>query len=325
MLRFLIIRFSSIGDIVLTTPVVRCLKQQFENSEIHYVTKRQYVPIIKSNPYIDKIHVFDKHFNQIVSEIKSEKVDYIIDLHGSLRSRLLRIRLNKPSFVFPKLNFQKWIMVRLRINLLPQIHIVDRYMLTLKKFDVDNDGQGLDYFLSESDQVHLTTLPEEFRQGYIVLAAGAKHNTKQIPQHRMIALCDMLHKPVIILGGPEDFSKAEEVRRESKTKILNGCGKFTLNQSASIVKQSHLVITPDTGIMHIAAAFQKNILSLWGNTIPEFGMSPYLPGEKSKIYEIFGLSCRPCSRLGFESCPKKHFHCMMDLPVAEIASLANSL
>jgi len=125
------------------------------------------------------------------------------------------------------------------------------------------------------------------------------------------------------LGGKEDFEKGERISNSIGENVFNACGKFNINQSASLVKQAKKVITNDTGLMHIAAAFRKDIISLWGNTIPEFGMFPYMPGDenKSHILEVKDLSCRPCSKLGYKSCPKKHFDCMQKIDVDEIIQL----
>lgn len=124
--------------------------------------------------------------------------------------------------------------------------------------------------------------------------------------------------PLILLGGKEDAAIAEQVYQFHKNKTINLCGKLNLNQSASIIQQANKVITSDTGLMHIAAAFKKDIISLWGNTIPEFGMGPYLAGKDSQILEVKGLSCRPCSKLGYKKCPKGHFKCMNDIVITEI-------
>lgn len=321
--RFLIIRFSSIGDIVLTTPVLRCLKTQQGNCEIHYVTKKQFLPLLEANPYIDRLHVFDGDLSSLVAELRPFRFDAIFDLHGSLRSRLLTLKLRRRSYVFPKLNARKWLMVKFKINLLPPIHIVDRYLSTLKTFNIRNDNQGLDYFIPPSGEVDVQSLPAPFRQGFIVIATGGKHNTKQITADQMTELCGLLKYPVILLGGKEDAAKAEEVKARSGHTILNGCGLYSLNQSASLVKQSRAVIAPDTGIMHIAAALKKPVLSIWGNTIPGFGMYPYMPDPRSVLFETKGLSCRPCSKLGYPACPKGHFRCMLSHSMSEIAEKAN--
>ena len=323
--RFLIIRLSSIGDIVLTTPVIRCLKKQVPEAEIHYLTKKENNSLLSSNPFIDKIHIFEGNLSETISLLKKEKFDYIIDLHHNLRSLLIKINLLRPSFSFNKINLLKWIKVHLKIDHLPKTHIVDRYLRTLRKFGVKNDNAGLDYFITEKEEVTLNDLPEEFRSGYLVLTAGAKHFTKQIPVEKMVEICNILKQPVIILGGKEDFEKAETVKQNSTSYIYNGCGKFSINQSASLILQSNAVITSDTGLMHISAAFHKIIISIWGNTIPEFGMSPYMPDKASRMFEVEGLSCRPCSKIGFQSCPKKHFDCMMKQNSGEIAEYMNSV
>jgi ADP-heptose:LPS heptosyltransferase len=121
---------------------------------------------------------------------------------------------------------------------------------------------------------------------------------------------------IIVVGDKSDAEVAEKLA-EKFTHVGDACGKFSINQSASIIQQSKAVITSDTGLMHIASAFKKKIFSLWGNTIPEFGMGPYLPGEGSRILET-KISCRPCSKLGYHKCPKGHFRCMMEINISEI-------
>lgn len=325
-MKVLIIRFSSIGDIVLTTPVVRCVKTQLENCELHYCTKKQYRGILEANPYIDKLHLLGDSLDELISGLRKENFDYIIDLHHNLRTRIIKLRLGKKAYSFDKLNYEKWLMVNLKIDKLPNRHIVDRYMDTVAPLGVKTDALGLDYFIPEKDEVEPEWLPETHRQDYVAYALGAQHNTKKLPLNRMIELCDRINKPVVLLGGKEDVDNANKIeefflRRESgasyeegllelnkKTIIYNACGKFNLNQSASLVKGARYVFSHDTGLMHIAAAFQKHIFSIWGNTIPEFGMYPYR--TKFTILEKKGLKCRPCSKIGYSKCPQQHFLCM---------------
>jgi ADP-heptose:LPS heptosyltransferase len=317
--KFLIIRLSSIGDIVLTTPVLRCLKKQFTNAEIHFLTKHEYTLLVAENPYVDKVHSFEGDLLKIIRILQNENIDYIIDLHHNLRSLIIKILLNKPSFSFNKLNLAKWIRVRFKINLLPKVHLVDRYLNTIKVFGISNDGAGLDFFIPEKDEVKIIDLPLELHKGYIAIAVGAKHYTKQLPVRKMVELCNNIEIPIILLGAKEDFSKAEIVKQLSWNFIYNACGKYSLNQSASVIQSSNLIITPDTGLMHISAALHKIILSVWGNTIPEFGMSPYMPHQDSRIFELYNLPCRPCSKIGYSKCPKGHFKCMFGIPVSLIS------
>jgi len=318
--KFLIIRFSSIGDIVLTTPIVRCLKNQVPDAEVHYLTKKQFLPVLEANPYIDKIFTIKDKVSEVLHELRGETYDQIIDLHKNIRSKQVISKLNKHSSSFNKINIAKWLVVNFKIHRLPNIHIVDRYFETIQNLDVRNDLKGLDYFIPEKDIVSLDFLPDQFQGGYIGWVIGGKHNTKIYPEEKVIEICKTIKSSVILLGGPEDAEKGERIQKAVGEKIFNSCGKFNINQSASLVKQAQKIFTNDTGLMHIAAAFKKEIYSFWGNTIPEFGMYPYLPGEenKSHILEVKNLKCRPCSKIGYQKCPKKHFDCMHKIEIEKI-------
>ncbi len=312
-MKFLIIRFSSIGDIVLTTPVIRCLKQQVEDAEVHYLTKKSFAGIIESNPFVDKIHVMQDDWNKMIVELKKEQFDCIIDLHHNLRTlRIKRALKSAQSFSFNKLNIEKWLLTALKINRLPDIHIVDRYLQTVQSFGVKNDGKGLDYFIPEKDEVPVMDLPMSHHAGFIGIVIGAALNTKKLPLHKLTDLCKKIQHPIILLGGPEDKEEGEQIAAIDPVKIYNACGKFNLNESADLVRKARLIVTHDTGLMHIAAAFKKPVISVWGNTMPEFGMTAYYGKTENKDlrFEIKNLSCRPCSKIGYKKCPKGHFKCM---------------
>ncbi|MDD5570275.1 MAG: glycosyltransferase family 9 protein [Bacteroidales bacterium] len=299
------------------------MKKQLNNVEIHYLTKKKYLEIPENNPYIDKIYCIEKNISEVTEDLKKENYTHIIDLHHNLRTFIVKHKLCKPSHSFDKLNIEKWIYVNFKINILPEIHIVDRYMNTVKFLGVTNDNKGLDYFIPQVDEVDLNRLPQNFRNGYIGFVIGGLQNTKCFPVEKIISVCKKINYPVIILGGKNDFEKGEQIAEEVGDNIFNACGKYNINQSASIVRQAKKIITNDTGLMHIASAFKKDIISLWGNTVPAFGMYPYLPGEKSKIIEINEIRCRPCSKLGFVKCPYVHFKCMKMIDEEEIIKLLN--
>ena len=312
-IKFLIIRFSSIGDIVLTSPVIRCLKEQVPNSEIHFITKRKYESIVAANPNIEKVHVFDENLIGMFPSLKEEKFDYIIDLHHNFRSGRIKRRVNAPSFSVNKLNWRKMLLIRLKINRLPKKHIVNRYLETVSTFDVKNDGRGLDFFIPKKEEFKKDELPEPFQKGYLAFVIAGTYFTKKYPVDKVSEICQNIDFPVILLGGKTEFDEGETILSQSKGNVLNYAGKISLNQSASLVRNANLVLTNDTGLMHIAAAFKKKILSFWGNTVPDFGMVPYQPNQVSEIFEVPDLKCRPCSKLGHKKCPKKHFKCMNDI------------
>ena len=312
-IKFLVIRFSSIGDIVLTSPVVRGLKQQVENAEVHFVTKKKHADLVSSNPHIHKVHLLDESLSDLIAELENEKFDYIIDLHQNFRSNRIKRSLKSPAYSFEKLNWQKWLMVRFKINRLPAKHIVDRYLETVSRLNVINDQAGLDYFIPEEEAFRQEDLPVPFQNGYVAFVIAGTYFTKKLPDEKISKICHEIAYPVILLGGKEETETGEKVLSQSKGNVLNYAGKITLNQSASLVRDAKLVLTNDTGLMHMAAAFQKKILSFWGNTIPEFGMTPYQADEASEILDVPNLKCRPCSKLGHQKCPKKHFRCMNDI------------
>ena len=316
-MKILVIRFSSIGDIVLTTPVIRCLKNQIDDVEIHVLTKKKYSSLYKTNPYINKVYEYDDSLKKNIEELKLENYDYIVDLQKNKRSLRVTRALHKPHSSFPKLNFKKFLLTTFKINLMPDIHIVDRYFKAVEKLGVTNDYQGLDFFISEKNDYPLSELPENFQKGYHAFVIGGTYKTKILPAVKIVEIIQKLNEPVILLGGPDDVERAEEILSAISCQLsaISLVGKINLEQSASIVKKAKSVLTNDTGLMHIAAAFHKNIVSVWGNTVPELGMYPYLPKEKEKchIVECKDVKCRPCSKLGFKECPKRHFKCMMKI------------
>lgn len=318
-MKILIIRFSSIGDIVLTSPVVRCLKKQLGNAELHYLTKPAFSGIVEANPYISQVKLLDKDWKKMMTDLQSENYNLIVDLHHNLRTWRIKRGLKKVKYVaFNKLNYEKWLMVRFKINKLPNIHIVDRYLDTIKFLGVANDGDGLDFFIKDQDKMHIANmLPANYQNGYIGIVIGASYETKQLPLSKLLELCQTIKKPIVLLGGKEDAANGEALSILDPERIFNACGKFPLMESAFLVSQANKIISHDTGLMHMAAAFQKPIASVWGNTIPEFGMYPYYGKheDQNASFQVDNLSCRPCSKIGYHQCPKKHFKCMEEQDV----------
>ncbi len=315
-MKILIIRFSSIGDIVLTTPVTRCLKLQL-NAEIHYLTKPNFESILNTNPFINKVHVLDISLIAKAKELQAENFDFVIDLHNNIRTFIFKKALGVKAYSFPKLNIEKFLFVNFKVNKMPNIHIVERYFKPAEKLGITNDGKGLDYFLPTHFKFDY---PIDLDKPYITWAIGAQHFTKRFPIIKIIAICNKVNLPIYLLGGKDDETNGNEITSKTNGNVVNLCGKLSLHQSAYVVKKGQLLITNDTGLMHIGSAFQKRIISLWGNTTPAFGMYPYYGNSQVKqtLFENNIINCRPCSKIGFNSCPKKHFKCMEDLDLQAI-------
>lgn len=330
-MKFLLIRFSSIGDIAQTTPVIRCLRQHYPDAEIHFLTKREYEPMMRHNPYLNEVIVLDDHLLTTIARLRQYRYDYIIDLHHNLRTFVIKHALNTTSFSFPKLNIEKWLLTRFHINLLPQgVHLVDRYFEAFALLGVTNDGLGLDYFLGEDETVNVAAeLPEGFADGYIGWVIGAKHFTKVFPKEKVVATIQLLHAQfpaarIVLIGGKEDVANGDFIATHTGANVFNACGKYTLNKSVSLVAQADMVIGNDTGLTQIAPAFKKPVISLWGSTSIVFGVAPYLAHQTqgSAVIEVQQLPCRPCTKFGRKECPEGHFRCMRDI---EEQTIVNSL
>lgn len=318
-MKLLIIRFSSIGDIVLTTPVMRCLKQQLPDAEIHFLTKQNFKPVTEHNPYIGKFFYYNNNLAQLQQQLKAERYDYVIDLHKNIRSYILRLSLKAKTLSYKKLSMQKFLLTKLHINLMPKKHITTRSLEAVYLLGVKDDGKGLDYFIAEKDIVPLDAIPMTHRFGFIAIVIGASYFTKKLPVEKLQQLCKQLNHPVILIGGKEDEAEGAAIAAIDTIKIYNACGKFNLNQSADLVRQSKLVISHDTGLQYIACAFKKPVLALWGGTSPKLDVEPYYgkmftesPYTKFtyKNFIVPGLPCQPCSNYGTRKCPRGHFKCM---------------
>lgn len=309
--KFLIVRFSSIGDIVFTTPLIRCLKEQYPGAEIHYVVKKKFAMVLANNPYIDQLHFFEGNLMDLVARFKQEHFDYIIDLHKTIRSYLLRFLLRRKVLTFRKLSIEKLLITRLGVDLLPKNkHIVERILDAVKPLNVYNDFKPVDYFLRPDEQFDIRTLPAHFQQGFVAFVIGGQHFTKRLPFEKLRAICSQLQRPIVLVGGPEDKAVADQLERELGDFVYNVCGRLSFNTSVSVIAQATVVVAHDTGLLHIAGAFNKPVVSVWGATSPDkFGVWPYLISDHYEA-RVPGLRCHPCSNFGTESCPRGHFACM---------------
>ncbi|HNR53651.1 MAG TPA: glycosyltransferase family 9 protein [Flavobacteriales bacterium] len=322
-MKVLVLRFSSIGDIVLTSPVLRCVKQQLQGAEVHVATKAVFADLVRFNPHVDKVHELKDDLGELIRSLKKEGFDAVVDLHHNLRTTRVKRALGVRSSSFPKLNIEKWLMVNFKLDRLPKEHIVDRYFRAVEDLGVHNDMAGLDLFVPPEREIDMRALPEAHRQGYTALAIGAAHATKRLPPHKLIELARSVAGPVILIGGKEDQEVARSIASTVGGRVFDATGRYDILGSASLIRQASRVIAHDSGAMHIAAAFKRPVMSIWGNTIPEFGMGPYMPThpQRARVAQV-ELPCRPCSKIGYERCPEGHFRCMEDQDLNAIATFA---
>jgi ADP-heptose:LPS heptosyltransferase len=314
--KILIIRFSSIGDIILTSPAVRYAKNELQ-AEVHYLTRLKYQELVNSDPNIDKVFLYDNNFSVLARILRKEKYDLIADLHKNILSFAFRTALNRKSHTLQKWNISKWLMVNFKKKIeVP--HIVTRYLETTDKDYQAGFNDSTEIFFTEG-----TVLPSEIEHTapYYCFSLGAMHNTKKIPADLAARIIQNVDYPVVLIGGYDVISEADDIKDKLGDMVINLCGKLSLSESAMVIKNCKTVVSADTGMMHMASALGKEVHAIWGSTVPEFGMTAYYGTNNSKSinYEI-ELACRPCSKIGFEKCPKKHFNCMKQQDHLKIAS-----
>ncbi len=322
-LKILVIRFSSMGDIIYTTPVVRCLKQQLPGAEVHFLTKPAFKYIYDNNPYVDKVHLLKATLSETIADIKSEGFDHIIDLHNNLRTAIIKLRTGIPASTYNKQSVRKWLSLKFHLkNLVKPIHLVERYMQTVAFLGVKNDEKPIDYFI-KADHDLAKLLPASHQNGYTAFIIGATHFTKRMPNEKIIAICRQIAGPVVLLGGNDVKANGDEIVAAAGNNVYNSCGNNTLDESVYLVSKAKNVIGFDTGLTHIAEAFNIPIASIWGSTVPELlGVQPYQ--VKNALVVGVELPCRPCSKFGLEKCPLGHFKCMQQIPEDVVVKFANN-
>ncbi|MEO1437579.1 MAG: glycosyltransferase family 9 protein [Bacteroidota bacterium] len=287
-------------------------------AEIHFLCKAAFAQTVRNNPFIDRIWTIDQHVKEVAPALRKEGFDAVIDLHNNLRTKHLQLLLRNRFYAFPKLNLQKWLLCRFGIDRMPkELHLVDRYFKAVEPLGVQNDGLGLDYYFSSgvnrlSADASNSTLLAALPKTYIAWVLGATHPTKRLPSTKINRVLKQLNHPVVLLGGKDVEQEALGIKSHENGQLINLVGKIKLEDSVAVMAKSALVVSPDTGLMHIAAALEKPMVTVWGNTVPAFGMTPYYssPIVKHHLLEVPNLPCRPCSKIGYMECPKKHFACM---------------
>jgi ADP-heptose:LPS heptosyltransferase len=325
--KILIIRFSSIGDIVLASPVFRCLKKQLPDAEVHFLTKSSYKIVTAANPYIDKFFYYDDNIEELLLRLKAENYDHVIDLHNNIRSNKIKRSLKKDAHTIDKLTYQKFLLTQLNIDVMPGRHITQRSLDAVLPLGVKDDGGGLDYFIAKQYEVKPDDIPTGHLAGYFVIVIGATYFTKRFPVHKIIELCNKINHPIILLGGKEDTANGDIISQNNQLKIYNACGKFNISESADIIKKAKLVISNDTGMQYIACALKRPVIALWGSTTPDLDVEPYygsnfLSNQQKPIYEnvVLNLKCQPCSKYGLNKCPLDHFNCMEKINVDQLVA-----
>jgi ADP-heptose:LPS heptosyltransferase len=289
--KVLVIRFSSIGDIILTSPVLRNLSKN--GFEVHFITKKNFISLVDENPYIHKIWTYEQDVENPSKDFTETSFDWIVDLHHNIRSKKTRALFpNTFTTTIDKQNFKKALLVTTKSKAFGVSHVTDRSLDCIRQNNIKVDHLGLDFFLKPIQKLNTAELPSKF----LAFVIGGQHRGKMMSEQRMETLFSHLKIPIFLVGGPDDAEKGKRLA-EKFDHVHNTAGKLSIHDSAHLLKFSQAVLSHDTGMMHIATALNKPILSLWGATTPELGFAPYKPNSHSVILEHPHF-LRPTSKLG---------------------------
>lgn len=312
-MKILVIRFSAIGDILLTFPVVEALVDKYPSAEIHFLTKPSNEAVLDLLSNKVQPRFLQESLVQTAKQLRGERYDLVIDLHNNLRTFLLRVLLMKGSWHrFRKLNFQKWLFTAFKWNTLPKVHVVDRYAQAASVRPA-----------SVNLAVSNTNVVESLPSHYVAWVLGATFSTKQFPLSKLIETIERLDMPIVLLGGEKENPLASSLQAHFPS-LISYVGKTSLSEAAFVLSKAKVVVTNDTGLMHLAAFYAKPMVCIWGNTVPAFGMYPY---QSAPVFhaQVSDLSCRPCSKIGHNTCPKGHFQCMLNQHSVEISEQITAL
>lgn len=332
-----VFRLSSIGDIVLASPLIRILRAAAgPKARVDFVVKKEFAELVKFSHHLSVVHEFDdsKGFpalQELRDTLRAEHYDLVIDLHNNLRTIYLRNFCDTKEVVtVDKRLYERWQLVHFKRKIYGDyLPVADRYIETVKDFSITNDGKGLELFIPDEIQfgisgkmarLHLN----EFEK-VIGVCPGAKHYTKRWQKEKFAGVCTQIakkyHAKILVFGGEQDKTDCGDIvsivkRGVSENAATDFSGEFSLLEVAAAMEFCDVVLTNDTGLMHIACARQRKVVAVFGSTVKEFGFAPY--GTESVVVENNSLDCRPCSHIGRAECPKGHFKCMGDIGTDEV-------
>ncbi len=331
MLRILCVRFSSIGDVLLTTPLVRALHRRHPDAELYFVTKRAMAPLVVENPHLTGVVELGpkERITDLARRLRALRPTHGLDLHGSLRSAALRWLVPCAWSRYSKRKFARTTLIATKINIYGRhVPVPERYFEAARALHVAPDGGPPEFFLAPAARAHMTHWLAAVGldlKPFAVIAPGAAHATKRWPIEHWRALTDRLRQlglGVVAVGGPTGSDR--ELAAALEPSVINVAGEFTLQETGACLERATVLISGDTGVMHMATGVRTRVVALFGPTVEPFGFFPYTTPARATVLER-DLSCRPCSAVGSERCPLGHHRCLEDVLPDQVAAVVQRL
>jgi len=328
--KILVVRLSSIGDIILTTPLLRSLKSAYPEARITFLVKKQYADLLSSSPYIDQLISFDQkkgfgELQRIKKRLQTEEFDLYLDVHKNWRSRYLRAGLGaKIISTYHKLIFKRTLLIWFKINIYRKIKpVYERYFDSVRDLHIKYDGKGTDIFVPESGNQRVLDVLSgtgfDFGVPLIILCPGATYfNKRWQPEGFIKTGKTLIHEKsafIVVHGGPEDSGLCKNISEGIGEHSVSLAGQFSLSESAALLKLANVVVANDSGLLHLAQSQKIPVVGIYGPTTRELG---YFPVDHKSIVVETDISCRPCTHNGLDKCPRKHFRCMKEISADKV-------
>ena len=316
----LAVRFGSIGDILLTTPLLRSIRHSHPGARVTVLTKREYVPLLSHNPNVHRVlgHAPDRSLLGLAAELRGDQYTHLLDLHDNLRSRALRLLVPGRWRSYPKHRMARALLIRAKRNRYRDRRpVAERYFSAARDLRVKPDGAPPDFFLGaearEQATAWLASVGLSAEDDIIAFAPGAAHATKRWPIEHWQRLVDRSVEDgfaVVIAGGPDDAPLGSRLVAGQEARVANAAGVFGLQATGALLQRARALVSGDTGVMHMATAVGTPVLALFGPTVEAFGFFPY--SRLATVLEL-PLPCRPCTAHGGRVCPLGHHRCLVDI------------
>ncbi len=320
--KILILRLSSIGDILLSTPFIRQVRIAFPKARIDFVVKKEFYPILQFNPHLDKIYRYDKAtglagLDALSKKLAEQKYDFVFDLHNNFRTRYILSKQNKKNtFKIKKDKIKRALLVYAKLNTYKTVTTIpQRYVTVGQQAGIIDDDNGLEIFWKDSIELEISSILQRHhtRNKFIVIAAGAAHYTKRWPIDKYMKLVEKLlaysNAHIFLMGNDKEKEMLSNL--VISPRIINLAGQLSLLQAAALIGKAQVVVSNDSGLMHMASAVNTPVVAIFGSTVKELGFFPYK--GLSVVHEVQNLWCRPCSHIGRSKCPLGHFKCMLNI------------
>lgn len=325
--RILAIRFSSIGDILLTTPLLRAVRARYPEAHLAFLTKEPFAPLLSDNPRLSDLMTLSdgESLAHLADRLRTRQFTHVLDLHGSLRTRALRLLVRARWSGYRNHRLAREILIRAKRNRYPRdIPVPERYFDAVRELGVHPDGDPPEFFLNDTARAEARDwLGSGLGEAVplVALAPGAAHLTKRWPAEYWRDLVVRLtagNFNVVVVGGPDDRALGEEIAKAGGPRAVNAAGAFGLQGTGAMIANSRVLVSGDTGVMHMATGVNTPVIALFGPTVRAFGFFPY--SRRAVVLER-DLDCRPCTAWGTERCPLGHHRCLRDIAAEEVEAV----